>query len=852
VSFPSPKLDDRRFDDLLREAQSIIKRRCPSWTDFTPSDPGMTLVEVFAFLTDVILYRLNRIPEKVYVALLDLLGVSPLPPAAARVALTFSRSGEAKAPIRIPAGTRVADASGAVTFATLDELTLAPDKTSASVDALHCESIEGELVGIGTGEPGQAFRVRRPPIVRHTGEGRGIIVGVEAAAGEVHADATAREYGGKAFLIWREVTSFLGLGDNDRPYTLARSEGLITFAPARGLGESGAATLAPVPAKGREIRVWYQRGGGRAGNVAAGTLSVLKDTIAGLAVANAARASGGEDGESLEQALVRGREAVRVLSSAVTARDFERIALEAGGVARAKVYAQRDVWVFGEPGVVEVRVVPAIATAGLAQGAVTADVVAAHQTAELRDRVDVILAARSTIGVKTRVLWTKCLPVSISTRVVVSRAESAEAVKARLLARLNALLSPAGEWPFGKMLRASDVYEAILAEPGVRYAEGLRFAIAEGPTSDVVDIVRDPRQARTFYAASGGGLFRSLDNGASWTKVLAAPAETVVAARCHPEMPGRFVALARQDPDTWPVYHSSDAGESWTLLERIQNEQVYDAAWINRDARPLLFLATRKGLRRAEIGGESGSKTIDALGAAAGAAATQGFFAVATTRHALGVPFVAIAAREKAGVFLSRQGGEPGSFELVPGSVGKDIRTLAFHRVGDRSFLWAAIAAEAGAEGEGAMRIEARADGLDPGGWTPFAKGWRGGSCEALDFNAKQVFAASNRAGILWLDYEAAAPAWSAPNLDCGLPINDDRRALSPITGVAAGPSGEDAFIVLATAKSGTFASSDGGQHYAAAGQTVFTDHVPLPPNWLYCSGEHEISVVHDITESEG
>jgi hypothetical protein len=34
--------------------------------------------------------------------------------------------------------------------------------------------------------------------------------------------------------------------------------------------------------------------------------------------------------------------------------------------------------------------------------------------------------------------------------------------------------------------------------------------------------------------------------------------------------------------------------------------------------------------------------------------------------------------------------------------------------------------------------------------------------------------------------------------------------------------------------------------------QTEFTDHVPLPPNWLYCSGEHQVSVVHDVAESEG
>ena len=55
MPLPSPKLDDRNFADLLAEAQQLIRRRCPSWTDLSPGDPGTTLVEVFAYLTDVML-----------------------------------------------------------------------------------------------------------------------------------------------------------------------------------------------------------------------------------------------------------------------------------------------------------------------------------------------------------------------------------------------------------------------------------------------------------------------------------------------------------------------------------------------------------------------------------------------------------------------------------------------------------------------------------------------------------------------------------------------------------------------------------------------------------------------------
>ena len=146
-------------------------------------------------------------------------------------------------------------------------------------------------------------------------------------------------------------------------------------------------------------------------------------------------------------------------------------------------------------------------------------------------------------------------------------------------------------------------------------------------------------------------------------------------------------------------------------------EQVYDAAWMTRDGRPVLLLATRRALRRLDLTGDQGSTNIEGLlKGQDGPEDDNGFFAVATARHALGVPFVALAAREKRGVLVSLEGGEAGSFQLLPGSAGKDVRVLAFQRESGRTFLWAGMAAEAGAEGavlsfpdEAAMRELARA-----------------------------------------------------------------------------------------------------------------------------------------------
>ncbi len=72
---PSPKLDDRQFQDIVDEALRLIPRYAPEWTNHNPSDPGITLVELAAWMTDQNLYRLNRVPEKNYIAFLNLLGI---------------------------------------------------------------------------------------------------------------------------------------------------------------------------------------------------------------------------------------------------------------------------------------------------------------------------------------------------------------------------------------------------------------------------------------------------------------------------------------------------------------------------------------------------------------------------------------------------------------------------------------------------------------------------------------------------------------------------------------------------------------------------------------------------------
>jgi hypothetical protein len=68
-----PNLDDRTFDDLVEEARGLIPAYGPTWTDHNESDPGITLIELFAWLAEMLVYRANQVPDRHVVAFLRLL-----------------------------------------------------------------------------------------------------------------------------------------------------------------------------------------------------------------------------------------------------------------------------------------------------------------------------------------------------------------------------------------------------------------------------------------------------------------------------------------------------------------------------------------------------------------------------------------------------------------------------------------------------------------------------------------------------------------------------------------------------------------------------------------------------------
>jgi predicted phage baseplate assembly protein len=108
MALPTRNLDDRTFQDIVDEAKKRIAASCPAWSDHNVSDPGITLVELFAWMTEMILYRVNQVPEKNYIKFMELLGLRLREPEAARTQVTFYLAAPQPQSIIIPQGTEVA------------------------------------------------------------------------------------------------------------------------------------------------------------------------------------------------------------------------------------------------------------------------------------------------------------------------------------------------------------------------------------------------------------------------------------------------------------------------------------------------------------------------------------------------------------------------------------------------------------------------------------------------------------------------------------------------------------------------------------------------------------------------
>ena len=357
-----------------------------------------------------------------------------------------------------------APADGVPAYSRTPTLTrLTASCVGGTVAGQHAEFITEDMLGTAEGAPGQHFQLHRAPVLPSA---QPVVVEVSEGAG---------------WQEWTMVEDFASSGTDDRHFTLDPVTGEIGFGPAVRLADGSVRCHGKVPPEGAEVRArTYWTGGGSAGNVRAGALSVLRSAIPYVSsVANRRPARGGRDGETVDEAKVRAAHALRGRGRAVTAEDYESIAAQAvSGAVRARCVGPARP---GDP--VKVLIVPDVSGYGsgrLPFEALTPDAPSLTAIAGALER-------RRLVGVRIAVEPPRYQGVTVAVRIR-SRSADTEAVRAAAIEALYRWLHPRdggpdGQgWPFGRPVTLGDVHAALAAVSGADYVEEARLYPADPAT----------------------------------------------------------------------------------------------------------------------------------------------------------------------------------------------------------------------------------------------------------------------------------------------------------------------------------------------------------------------------------
>jgi predicted phage baseplate assembly protein len=309
-----------------------------------------------------------------------------------------------------------------------------------SVLALQVETLAFEVVGGSDGRMDQEFSLGGVPVLAGS-----LVLEVDEGPG---------------FVRWQEVEDLFGSGPDDTHFTLQRSTGKLRF----GDGTRGRIPVAN-PRRRANIRALeYRVGGGLRGNVGAGAIVVLQTSVDGIdqaGVTNLQAAGGGSDEETLAAASARAPHTLKSRDRAVTASDYEELALRL--VARAKALPLSHPQFPGVevPGVVSVLVVPAVDTAK--------NPAPTPSEGTLR-AVCALLEERRTVTTELYVVGPRYREVTVTAELVADDDADLGVVKQAVSAAVSGYFDPlaGGEdgtgWPFGGSIFYSRLYRRLLID----------------------------------------------------------------------------------------------------------------------------------------------------------------------------------------------------------------------------------------------------------------------------------------------------------------------------------------------------------------------------------------------------
>lgn len=332
---PSVDYTDKDFDALRARLIALVKSVFPDWSDFSVASFGNVLLEMYAFVGDVVTYYLDAqaresrlvtaTQRKNVIALARMLGYRLHGARAATAEIAFTLARPPTADLVIPAGTVV--------------------RTREVTEPVRFQLLADVLIPAGSDPPVAVGVVENSQTHTQLFDARGL------ADLDVILDRTPYLDGSASVSAangaYTEEESLLGSGPNDRHFLVLvdqNDRATIRF----GNGTSGA------PPSGT-ISVTYKTGGGSGGNVEAGSLVVIEGVFndahgrpAQVSVINLEPASGGADRQSVASAKLLAPESLRTLTRTVTREDFEINARRVPGVARALMLTSNEDASIGE------------------------------------------------------------------------------------------------------------------------------------------------------------------------------------------------------------------------------------------------------------------------------------------------------------------------------------------------------------------------------------------------------------------------------------------------------------------------------------------------------------------------
>ena len=324
-----PQVDytSRDYASIREDLIDLIPEYAPLWTNRDPSDFGMTILETFAYMGDILNYYIDKSANEAFIStasqrdnvlqLAKLLGYKPTESTASTVTVTFSNTSGSS--ITVPALTQVATSTvssastNQIVFETNTAVTVPAGSTSTIVTATQGVTVSSELIGTSNGQVNQTFQLSESPVINGS---------ISLLVGSIN---------------YTEVQYLIDYNSYDpvfSTYTNAAGTTFVVF----GDNISGR-----VPPNNAQIYATYRVGGGAEGNVAANTIKyIITNASSGLSVLNKyvsgsddGSASGGADPESTDSIRINAPLSVRAVNRAVSLSDYSALVVQVSGVAKA-------------------------------------------------------------------------------------------------------------------------------------------------------------------------------------------------------------------------------------------------------------------------------------------------------------------------------------------------------------------------------------------------------------------------------------------------------------------------------------------------------------------------------------